>query len=885
MSTTTSSLSPSGVSNADDSESDMASSKPNGGPRRVVGTPNYLAPEVILGLDVGSAVDWWSLGIVMFEALGGAPPFDGDSPREIFENIITFDVEWLAEDEVSEVGFDFMTGLMRFRAEKRLGANGANEVKQHPFFDSIDWETLLFTKAAFIPRASTYVESSRIGESSCETSMSDTSSMTDDTTASFSSLSMTDESSVFEASDADTEEYSLFPDFNFTNLGELSHLNEQVASMNADRLFPNLDGNTSPSSGECSPLMSTFKRKRMQQSSARDWCVVFTGSKRKKLPVKQVIIQQGTVSKYIYRLCSGRARAQVVDVLGSVVVLSDVLPGQIFGEQALLQGSSTCSVITVSECVLEVTNVSFVTTLFQSEPELCLRVYRSFAVNIAMSMQLKELRMLKPKTASLPEVTTTLGEDDESGESNESAPQPRLRTSLAPSSPLARHTHSELSGAGGGGAGAGGGEATSAAALAAESVRLASEMDLEKPLSDTIFSSKDEQFRERFGLASTQILLKEYSCVCEEDGTSLVGTLFISEGFLCFYSYSFHLEHRKVFPLRLSHVEPVRDRPDTVLLVAQKKRARLTLHREQAREALQLILRLKRILSDPGDSHAADDQLNEHHHLREDNDRRDDVDDVSVSSEHHGQCTRRSDSLDLMLTSSPLSTASEASILLKHQPQKTTLPSHLQVRSFVVGVGDLADRLQLTADDWRTLLQGADCEQIPAGETIVREGEEATRIFHLNSGSCDVFKSTEESTPTSYLDPDSYDSPEAKLGRVKISTIKPDTTFGEIGFLLDHASASVVAKEPVSLHSISAHYLSILFSLDPALGGRFYHYLATILTVRRERREKLARFSMTNSASASSSSSSSGGSISSSSSSSSGTSIADEEETQEHLDS
>jgi hypothetical protein len=48
----------------------------------------------------------------------------------------------------------------------------------------------------------------------------------------------------------------------------------------------------------------------------------------------------------------------------------------------------------------------------------------------------------------------------------------------------------------------------------------------------------------------------------------------------------------------------------------------------------------------------------------------------------------------------------------------------------------------------------------------------------------------------------------------------------------------VVATEPVSLHSISAHYLSILFSLDPALGGRFYHYLATILAVRRGRREQ-----------------------------------------------
>ena len=53
-----------------------------------VGTPDYLAPEVILGTGHGKAVDWWALGVILFEFLTGCPPFNAETPQQIFENIL-----------------------------------------------------------------------------------------------------------------------------------------------------------------------------------------------------------------------------------------------------------------------------------------------------------------------------------------------------------------------------------------------------------------------------------------------------------------------------------------------------------------------------------------------------------------------------------------------------------------------------------------------------------------------------------------------------------------------------------------------------------------------------------------------------------------------------
>ncbi|KAF9226610.1 RIM15, signal transduction response regulator [Gyrodon lividus] len=126
------------------------------GEQKVVGTPDYLAPETILGLrGDDAAVDWWALGVITYEFLYGIPPFHAETPEKVFENILSGHVEW-HEDWVdfSDGAKDFMQRLMDTNPATRLGANGADEVKSHPFFEGIEWDKVTLKEAAFIPQIS-----------------------------------------------------------------------------------------------------------------------------------------------------------------------------------------------------------------------------------------------------------------------------------------------------------------------------------------------------------------------------------------------------------------------------------------------------------------------------------------------------------------------------------------------------------------------------------------------------------------------------------------------------------------------------------------------------------------------------------------------------------
>ncbi|KAG0047963.1 hypothetical protein BGZ83_007078 [Gryganskiella cystojenkinii] len=121
-------------------------------PEKCVGTPDYLAPECVLGMSQDAMVDWWALGVICYEFLFGYPPFHGDSPEQVFENILSREIDWHeSEVEISPEARDFMERLLCPVPEQRLGFNGADEVKEHPFFQEIDWETLLTERPAFVP--------------------------------------------------------------------------------------------------------------------------------------------------------------------------------------------------------------------------------------------------------------------------------------------------------------------------------------------------------------------------------------------------------------------------------------------------------------------------------------------------------------------------------------------------------------------------------------------------------------------------------------------------------------------------------------------------------------------------------------------------------------
>ncbi|XP_054891534.1 microtubule-associated serine/threonine-protein kinase 1-like isoform X1 [Poeciliopsis prolifica] len=120
--------------------------------KQVCGTPEYIAPEVILRQGYGKPVDWWAMGIILYEFLVGCVPFFGDTPEELFGQVITDDIVWPDGDEALPVDAQHLiSSLLQTNPLVRLGTGGAFEVKQHSFFAEVDWNSLLRQKAEFIP--------------------------------------------------------------------------------------------------------------------------------------------------------------------------------------------------------------------------------------------------------------------------------------------------------------------------------------------------------------------------------------------------------------------------------------------------------------------------------------------------------------------------------------------------------------------------------------------------------------------------------------------------------------------------------------------------------------------------------------------------------------
>ncbi|CAA2974568.1 probable serine threonine kinase IREH1 [Olea europaea subsp. europaea] len=129
--------------------------------RSAVGTPDYLAPEILLGTGHGFTADWWSVGIILFELIVGIPPFNAEHPQKIFDNILNRNVPWpRVSEEMSHEAHDLIDQLLTEDPNQRLGARGASEVKQHPFFRDINWDTLARQKAAFIPASESPLDTS-----------------------------------------------------------------------------------------------------------------------------------------------------------------------------------------------------------------------------------------------------------------------------------------------------------------------------------------------------------------------------------------------------------------------------------------------------------------------------------------------------------------------------------------------------------------------------------------------------------------------------------------------------------------------------------------------------------------------------------------------------
>ena len=117
-----------------------------------VGTPDYIAPEVFEQNGYGNEVDWWSVGIIFFEMIIGYPPFFSESPGDTCKKIMKWKENFSIPKDanISEKAKNLILKLIK-PFNKRLGKNGVEEIKAHPFFNGIDWDNIRNIKAPFIP--------------------------------------------------------------------------------------------------------------------------------------------------------------------------------------------------------------------------------------------------------------------------------------------------------------------------------------------------------------------------------------------------------------------------------------------------------------------------------------------------------------------------------------------------------------------------------------------------------------------------------------------------------------------------------------------------------------------------------------------------------------
>ncbi|XP_044493817.1 serine/threonine-protein kinase 38-like isoform X2 [Mangifera indica] len=117
-----------------------------------VGTPDYIAPEVLLKKGYGMECDWWSLGAIMYEMLVGYPPFYSDDPMSTCRKIVNWKahLKFPEEAKLSLEAKDLITKLL-CNVNQRSGSKGADEIKAHPWFDGVNWDKLYQVEAAFIP--------------------------------------------------------------------------------------------------------------------------------------------------------------------------------------------------------------------------------------------------------------------------------------------------------------------------------------------------------------------------------------------------------------------------------------------------------------------------------------------------------------------------------------------------------------------------------------------------------------------------------------------------------------------------------------------------------------------------------------------------------------
>ncbi|XP_028042100.1 cAMP-dependent protein kinase catalytic subunit 1-like [Bombyx mandarina] len=130
------------------------------------GTPEYLAPEVITSKGYSFSVDWWALGVLIFEMEAGHPPFFASDPNKLYEKVLVG--SYKCPENMSPECKNLLKGLLQVDPSKRIGSlkGGIYEIKSHTWFNGLDWQAIFHQKliAPFVPICSSPGDTSNFPE-------------------------------------------------------------------------------------------------------------------------------------------------------------------------------------------------------------------------------------------------------------------------------------------------------------------------------------------------------------------------------------------------------------------------------------------------------------------------------------------------------------------------------------------------------------------------------------------------------------------------------------------------------------------------------------------------------------------------------------------------
>ena len=128
-----------------------------------VGTPDYIAPEVFSRAGYSETVDWWSIGVILYEMLVGYPPFYAEKPADICHKILSWQKYFTIprEAKLSPSATDLIRRLI---CEPNTRISSFNDLKTHPFFNGVDWERIRLSQAPFVPQLASPIDTSNFDD-------------------------------------------------------------------------------------------------------------------------------------------------------------------------------------------------------------------------------------------------------------------------------------------------------------------------------------------------------------------------------------------------------------------------------------------------------------------------------------------------------------------------------------------------------------------------------------------------------------------------------------------------------------------------------------------------------------------------------------------------